>query len=286
MADSSSFRGDRVGGRLAHERALDAYAATGRLLARILDISKEAVDAWSHQVEAARDKNAHEVAARALTSCTMHKAMAEKFIEMCCLDVGGRLVVVPGTWRDETAAFAEGMAPLASLTAARGSTGGALSSTKTNVPVFVEIGVSNAWAEFAESVSAAHRAAAGTTLDARPADELGALAARLAEESARTMWEEEGHGGRCSGPNDAALASRRAAEAGEKAAESVKKLAAGAAGRAAAMRMDAAGVWDNAAATWSKARDRAVAEGNDAVVGLVAAQAKSAEEHAARLRAV
>ena len=280
MEDEPSGRSDR------ERRARDAYEATARLLVRIHDMYKEAVDEWSRQVETAKNKSAYEVAAAALTSCTMRKAMVADFPAPHCLDGEGRLDMAPGTWRDETAAWAEGMASLESLTAARGSAAGALSSTKTNVPVFVEIGISDAWIEFAASVLATKRTAAGTALDAKPVDDLAALAARLADQSARAMWAEEGHDGRSDDLSDRALASRRAAEAGEQAAENVRMLAEGAADRAAVMRMAAAAVWANAAATWSKAHDRAVAEGDATITGLLEAQAKSAEGHAARLRDV
>ena len=263
MTGGSATWRERERKRKAHEQALDAYASCARSLMRILDMHKEAVDAWSSQVETANDKSACESATKALMGITCRKAMAETLLAKCCFDGGRRLDMGPGTWRDEIAAWAEGMASLASLSAARGAAEGALSSTATNVPVLVEIAISDASVELAANVTAAERAATGTVLDARPVDELATVLARLAKQLAQLMWAEA---------------------AGEWAAENVTALAAGAAVRASALRMGAAGVWAKASAEWSDVRDRAAADGDDGVANLTAELAKSAKGNETRLR--
>ena len=269
------------------EHAKDAYAATARLLMHILDLSREAVDVWSSRVEAAGDKAAYEVAAKGLTSSIVRKAMAANLLAACCIDSKGRFDMAPGTWREVIAAWAEGMASLAGLAAARGWAEGSPSSEATNAPVLTEIAISDSWIRFAANVVSTEKSAAGTVLGAMPVDEMAAMAARMAEIRERQRWAEVEQGGGCGGPIGAAMASRmRAAKVGRQAADDVGRLAEGAAKQAAAARMGAASVWAKTSAIWSEVHDRAVKSGDDAAADLVAAWIRSADGNAERLRAV
>ena len=284
MADARPERADSDGKGAEHSKAADAYAAAARSLSRLVERSAVAVDAWSTLARTA-DAGVRKAAAAASESSAERKGAAENLLNRCCLDDAGRVDIVPGTWTGEIAAGAEGMASLSSRAAGRWSARGALLTAPTELPVLAEMSVSEAWLRFAADVGAAELAAAGTALGPRPVDELAAAAARRSERLARARvplsFGADGAGGGYGGE----LADVVAATAGRRAAADVRDHAAREAAESKAILRGAVDMWTEASAEWSRARDLAVGEGNKEVASMAAEQARSAGEHAARLRA-
>ena len=251
----SSARRGRRRNRSAHDLAFDAYEEAAKSLMRLVELAGAAVAAYSSLKEPAIDDDGGwrgAAAAGMAADSAERKAAAEDMLQSCCLDGAGRLDVVPGVWRDDIAAGAEGMAALAGMAAAVLAVNGAPSSISTARAVLAELSTSDGWAEFAASVAAAERAAAGTVLGARPVEGQAAAAARFVGRSAAALLLEAEHAG---------------------------------GGGAAAMRSEAANVWAEASAAWSKARDLAAGEDDSASVHLASVQARLADENEARLRA-
>lgn len=231
-----------------------------------------------------------EAAAKMSAGSADRRNAAENLLKMCRLDRAGRIEMLPGVWRSEVAAGAVGIASLANMAAARWSANGALSNTSAAHVVLAEISASDAWMDFAARVYAAERAAAGTALRPRTAEERAEAAARNAEWSVPTLplEESDGGGGEAAGAMGAmgsGAAGGRAAEEGERAAEEVRRIAAGADARTAAMRREAASVWAEASELWSRVREKAAREDYAAAVDLATAQARATRENAARLGA-
>ena len=271
MVGWPSARRGRRRKRSAHNLALNAYEEAAKSLMRVVEASEAAATAYSSLAGPAIDDSLRKAAAGIAAGSAERKAAAVDLLQSCCLDGAGRLDVVPGVWRDDIAAGAEGMAALASRAAAVLAASGAPSPTSTARAVLAELSASDGWTEFAARVATAERAAAGTVLGARPVEGQAAAAARLVERSmaGRQLEAEHARGG--DGAADGA------------AAGAVGKDANG--GRAAAMRREAANVWAEASTAWSKARDLAAGEDDTAAVHLATVQARLADESEARLRA-
>lgn len=241
--------------------------------------------------EPAIDKAGREAAAKMSAGSADRRDAAENLLRMCRLDRAGYTEMLPGVWRGEVAAGAVGIASLANMAAARWSASGALSNTSAAHVVLAEISASDAWMDFAARVYAAERAAAGTALRPRTAEERAEAAARNAELSVPTLplGESEGGGGGAAagamGAMGQGAAGGRAAEEGERAAEEVRRIAAGADARTAAMRREAASVWAEASELWSRVREEAARVDYAAAVDLATVQARAARENAARLGA-
>lgn len=284
--DSSSRRKSMAD----YNAAMYAYAAAVKSLSRLVERSEVAVDAWSTLTKSTFDTGLRKAANAASESIAERKGACETLLEGCRLDGDGLYEVFPGMWTGEIAAGAEGMAALASRAAARWSARGALLSASTEPPVLAEMSASKAWRGFAKKVAAAERAAEGTELEARPVDELAAVAARGAERLARARGpfsvEEvdaaagvDGHGGGTGG-----LADVVAATAGRRAAADARDRAAREAAESKALLRDAVDVWMEASAEWARARDRAAGEGDKEVASMADEQAAYAGKNAARLR--
>ena len=250
----SSARRGRRRNRSAHDLALDAYEEAAKSLMRLVELAGAAVAAYSSLREPAIDDGGWRgaTAAGMAADSAERKAAAEDMLQSCCLDGAGRLDVVPGVWRDDIAAGAEGMAALDGMAAAVLAVNDAPSSISTARAVLAELSTSDGWAEFAARVAAAERAASGTVLGARPVEGQAAASARFVGRSAAALLLEAEHVG---------------------------------GGGAAAMRGEAANVWAEASAAWSKARDLAAGEDDSASVHLASVQARLADENEARLRA-
>lgn len=270
--------------------AVYAYAAAAKSLSSLVERSEVAVDAWSTLAKSTFDTGLRKAAATASKSSAERKGAAETLLEGCRLDGDGLYEVVPGMWTGEIAAGAEGMAAIASRSAALWSARGALLSASTEPPVLAELSVSKAWQRFAKKVAAAERAAEGTELAARPVDELAAEAARRAERLARARGPfsvgevgaatgVDGHGGGTGG-----LADVVAATAGMRAAADARDRAAREAAESKALLRDAVDAWMEASAEWARARDRAAGEGDKEVARMADEQAAYADKNAARLR--
>ena len=268
---SSAHRGRRRK-RSVHDLALTAYEEAAKSLMRVVEASEAAATAYSSLAGPAFDDGRRKMAAGMAADGAERKACAEDLLQSCCLDGAGRLDVVPGVWRDDIAAGAEGMAALAALAAALLAVNGAPSSISTARAVLAELSASDGWAEFAARVAAAERAADGTVLGARPVEGQAAVAARFVGRSMSMLLLEAKHAGGGGG-----AAAGAAAGAGGTGANG---------GRAAAMRREAANVWAEASTAWSKARDLAAGEDDSASVHLASVQARLADESEARLRAV
>ena len=241
---------------------------------RLVELSAAAVAACSGGLTgpAIGGGSGRGAAAELMAGSAERKADAEDLLRSCCLDGAGRIDVVPGVWRDDIAAGAEGMASLANRAAAAWAANGALSSASTARVVLAELSASEGWLEFAARVAAAERAAAGTVLGARPVEEQAAAAARLVERSVPALSLRDRHAG---GGAAAAGATGTGANGGRAVVP----------GRAAAVRREAANVWAAASAAWLEARDLAAGEGDAAVVNLALGHARMADENASRLRA-
>ena len=242
---------------------------------RLVELSAAAVAACSGGLTgpAIGGGSGRGAAAELMAGSAERKADAEDLLRSCCLDGAGRIDVVPGVWRDDIAAGAEGMASLANRAAAVWAANGALSSASTARVVLAELSASEGWLEFAARVAAAERAAAGTVLGARPVEEQAAAAARLVERSVPALsLKADGHAG---GGAAAAGATGTGANGGRAVVP----------WRAAAVRREAANVWAAASAAWLEARDLAAGEGDAAVVNLALGHARMAGENASRLRA-
>ena len=273
MADAEAARLESNCKRAANNTAAAAYAAAAGSLSRLVERSGVAVDAWSTLARTAAGADVRKAAGAASESSAERRGAAENLRNGCCLDGEGRVDVVPGTWTGEIAAGAEGMASLSSRAAGRWSARGALLTEATELPVLAEMSVSEAWLEFADYVGMAESAARGTELDKRPVDELADAAARRAEHEARAKG--VGNGG----------AAEEAEAAGKRAAEEVREHAAREAAESREILRETVDVWTEASAEWSRARDLAVGEGDEAVARMADGHARSAAEHAARLRA-
>lgn len=274
--------------RSAHDRAVARHSAAAKSLIRLVRMARTAASMWSHMDELAIDEAGREAAVKMSTGSADRREMAEGLLKACCLDVTGSYEMVPGVWRDDIAAGAEGMAALDNMAAARWCANGGMASASTASVVFAELSASGAWMDFAAKVAAAERAALGTALDARPVAERAAAAARHAERSVPTLPREESVGGGAAaavGAMGTGASSGQAAEAGRRAAAAVRDLSVGAVERAAMARRDAAGVWAESSALWSRVRRDAAREGDAAAEALASVQARTAKEHATRLRA-
>ena len=241
----------------------------------MVEASEAAATACSSLAGPAFDDGGRKMAAGMAADGAERKACAEDLLQSCCLDGAGRLDVVPGVWRDDIAAGAEGMAALAALAAALLAVSGAPSSIPTARAVLAELSASDGWAEFAARVAAAERAADGTVLGARPVEGQAAAAARFVGRSMSMLSVEAEHAGGGGGAAAPAGARGMGADGG---------WTAEAGGRAAAMRREAANVWAEASTAWSKARDLAAGEDDSASVHLATVQARLADESEARLR--
>lgn len=290
MPGRPSARRERRQNWQAYGRAAAKYTAAAKSLIRLAESARGAASAWYGMDEPAIGGAAREAAAKMSAGSADRRDAAENLLKMCRLDRAGRTEMLPGVWRSEVAAGAVGMAALANMAAARWSASGALSSTPAAHVVLAEMSASDAWMDFAARVYAAERAAVGTALEARPAEERAAEAARNAERSVPTLplEESEGGGGAAVGATGAmgsGASGGRAAEEGERAAEEVRRIAAGADARTAATWREAASVWAEASELWARVREEAAREGDMSAVALAAVQAKTTRENAARLGA-
>ena len=277
MVGRPSTRRGRRREKSAIEQAQDAYEDAAKSLMSLVEASGAAAAAYSRLAGPAIGGDLRKAAAKMSTGCAWRKAAAEDLLRSCCLDGAGQIDVVPGVWRDDIAAGAEGMASLSNRAAAMCAANGALSSTSTASAVFAEVLASDGWMAFAARVAAAERAAAGTVLGARPAEGQAAAAARLVERSMPALRLEEEH---AEGGGAAEVAAVGAMGAGENVGQAEE-----AGGRAAAMRREAANMWAEASALWSKAYDLAKGKDDMVMSMLALSHARMADENASRLRA-
>ena len=181
---------ERRRGSAVHDRAEEAYAEAAKSLARTVESLADAALAWSLAAETAADDDAREALGAASARCADRRADAEELFRASCLDGAGRPCAIPGAWRDEIAAAAEAAASQCNRDAAQLHARGVAPGNSPARAVFAEVSAGECWLEFASNVAAAERAAVGTPLEARRADEGAAERAAAARRAAARGWAE------------------------------------------------------------------------------------------------